>query len=1080
MPPWKGHRPMLPLAGALALLCLSCSDRDPLRPEGGIQRQVSVTPTVEEGCARFEVWVSGRDRIEVRMLPDSSCGPLQPVLAGTPTFDVTRQRVRLPIALENRGQRKVKAPAWLLGWEDSLKVVSPAGLMGNRHTGEYLSFISPDSMVASTDSLLSDARIWKYDERLTTAGQPQVLGAGQRSAVRWIEMEVHPGVESFQATFRARARRAGNPVPMVPPDSIPARIFDESNVVTNPSHWTGPILRNVIRVLFADRATQEQRQAAVDAINGEVIGGDHALPAPEYLIQIPDDGTDRPLFAALDTLDRFPQVVAAVPFELDAYGPAYQRPSDGANWRKWELSPDQADGRRENWSLEAVAAPLAWGCETGDTEIPVAVVDGGFPALPDLAPNVSRDIGSGFDRQVGGVNDHGSSVASVVGARGNNGMGVTGMMWSASLRLYDYEVTFPKPSTGGGSVLSGSGASAYHGTPLNGLFRATQDGARVVNLSVARNWKGRTPDTPDDRRLVARSYSELSAQLRILIDQTQRNHSRIPLLVIAAGNDAVDAFFSEYPLLVKDFPDNVIVVGAAASAGVGRFERATWMYQGKLRGSNRGALVTVMAPGGGVYTLRGSGETRIDYGTSFAAPHVTGLAGLLLSFDPRIPTDTLKQLIVQGALRGNRLAGDKPLINAYESLKLAAARRGAPLCGNRVWMDGSNILVRREGANAFIDTIRGGLAGSGAMVQVLHGGHHIRVWDEGQQRTKLLGLQGTTWREVPDTIAGNSATLLSTYGWSHDQDSLAYLGGNGDKVYIRDRSYRSRLVATLPLNLSDNTESMCVLQLRRAIYVPGANGPIFSHYADPVCGMRVAAGSYTGATVSRPFYSPMGDRLLVSIDRKTSSTLTNSGWKLCPDITGMVENGTDLFECRDFSTVVSNQGSAIYSVLTRTGEVVPTGSAPRALQVSVAEGGQEYYVKRLLEPVPSSSGSKWHLEPRYFGGWYADSTEMQYCKENYSTLKCVQLGWAWILPTVSIAPEPEECRGEFYDLASARLLYQTEVRCDRDNLGTFAPSRTPAHTGVRLSASGLRSPSEQRPVPGNWWTDPPKRASRAP
>ena len=71
--------------------------------------------------------MSGRDRIEVIRADTLSCGPVQPVLAGTPEFDLTKQRVRLPIALENRGTRALRAPARLYGWEDSLVVLAPPG-----------------------------------------------------------------------------------------------------------------------------------------------------------------------------------------------------------------------------------------------------------------------------------------------------------------------------------------------------------------------------------------------------------------------------------------------------------------------------------------------------------------------------------------------------------------------------------------------------------------------------------------------------------------------------------------------------------------------------------------------------------------------------------------------------------------------------------------------------------------------------------------------------------------------------------------------------------------------------------------
>ena len=197
---------MIPLAGAVALLCLSCGDREPLRPApaDSLLSLSAAGPAFELGCARFDVRVSGKDRIEVRAVEGEGCGPIQPVLSGTPTFDQTKQTVRLPIALENRGNRKVKAPAWLLGWEDSLAVITAPGLAQNKHTGKHLSLPAPDSVAEATDTVLRGARIWKYDARLAAAGHPHF------TAVSSPAREICPS--AAQAVFWFRGRRGSSPL----------------------------------------------------------------------------------------------------------------------------------------------------------------------------------------------------------------------------------------------------------------------------------------------------------------------------------------------------------------------------------------------------------------------------------------------------------------------------------------------------------------------------------------------------------------------------------------------------------------------------------------------------------------------------------------------------------------------------------------------------------------------------------------------------------------------------------------------------------------------------------------------------
>jgi subtilisin family serine protease len=71
---------------------------------------------------------------------------------------------------------------------------------------------------------------------------------------------------------------------------------------------------------------------------------------------------------------------------------------------------------------------------------------------------------------------------------------------------------------------------------------------------------------------------------------------------------------------------------------------------------------------------------------------VTGIAGLLLSFDPDLTPAQLKGLIVEGARKGGRSMPNDPtkyLANAYESLKLAAQRNPrTPICGFPVSLNG--------------------------------------------------------------------------------------------------------------------------------------------------------------------------------------------------------------------------------------------------------------------------------------------------------------------------------------------------------------------------------------------------------
>ncbi len=80
-----------------------------------------------------------------------------------------------------------------------------------------------------------------------------------------------------------------------------------------------PVLDNLIDVTFFPYATQEEMQAPVDSIHGEVVGG---FPRPPYhngtyVVRIPPDTTGRTLAAALTTIRSFQKVELAMPIEAE-------------------------------------------------------------------------------------------------------------------------------------------------------------------------------------------------------------------------------------------------------------------------------------------------------------------------------------------------------------------------------------------------------------------------------------------------------------------------------------------------------------------------------------------------------------------------------------------------------------------------------------------------------------------------------------------------------------------------------------------------------------------------------------------
>jgi len=425
-------------------------------------------------------------------------------------------------------------------------------------------------------------------------------------------------------------------------------------------------------------------------------------------------------------------------------GVAYQRPNDGGGWHRgqWNVHPESAYANLDsNWAYEAVAAPFAWGCETGNANTTVGVIDMGIHGVSDLLPNIAGASDT-FSTALSDFS-HGTEVASVIGAVGNNDTGITGMMWRGKLQLRDITL---RDSVGGvGPVYTYAVDSFFHA-----VTAVAESGAQVINLSLKMDFE----DTTGHATFVAWFDSMFVAALETA--------EATPLIVIAAGNNGTavppmnDAYWSVFPTIRNVLPSQTLVVAGGGTT-----------MNSLDSESNVGSLIDVAAPYRNVGALSDTGPVLAS-GTSFSAPMVTGLAGLLFSFDPTLTVSQVRDLIIDGATSGGMTAGSYPLINAYESLKLAARRPGAKLCGNRVWADSGNIIVYRDTATPR-DTIVRGTFYSG-LVTLFHGGNRIYLGD-----SMLVNRDGN-WEmvETDDSTLSVTGTFWSAWGLSHDGDTSAY------------------------------------------------------------------------------------------------------------------------------------------------------------------------------------------------------------------------------------------------------------------------------------------------------------------
>lgn len=274
------------------------------------------------------------------------------------------------------------------------------------------------------------------------------------------------------------------------------------------------------------------------------------------------------------------------------------------------------------WALPAVSAPSGWDISTGSTTTVVAVVDTGVYPHSDL----SGHLVAGYDfvnSDSSPLDDegHGTAVAGVIAATGNNSMGIAGVNWKTKIMPL--------------KALDSSG-SGYTSDIAKGVTYAADHGAKVINMSLG--------------------GSQYSSTFKSAIDYA---YSKGVVIVAAAGNENTSA--NSYPAA---YP-NVLGVSALSSSTT----RAAF--------SNYGAYVDVAAPGQQVYSLTNTGGYAYWDGTSFSSPMVAGLAGLIVGRNSTLSAAAVSQIVTSTASdigdagRDNYFGWGR--MNVYNALKATPA-----------------------------------------------------------------------------------------------------------------------------------------------------------------------------------------------------------------------------------------------------------------------------------------------------------------------------------------------------------------------------------------------------------------------
>lgn len=333
--------------------------------------------------------------------------------------------------------------------------------------------------------------------------------------------------------------------------------------------------------------------------------------APQFLLVAADPVVSAD--TALAQLANHPAVLYAEPNRVLRLCPASTTPLIPDDFRFAELWNLDNRGQTGGTPGADIDAPLAWRLTVGDPGVCVAIIDTGIDFFhPDLEANIwinpgeipgngIDDDGNGFIDDVHGydilyddsdpLDDqiHGSHVAGIVGAAGNNGIGTAGVAWRTSLMAV--------------KAFNENGEATLYDV-VQAIDYAVANNARILNAS----WM-----TPEKSRALG--------------DAIAAAHSAGLVIVAAAGNTRTETI--AYPAA---YPESVTVAATDS-----RDRRSLF--------SSYGAHVTLAAPGESILSTVPNNRYEIASGTSMAAPHVAGIAALVLSQHPSLPNTDVEVIL---------------------------------------------------------------------------------------------------------------------------------------------------------------------------------------------------------------------------------------------------------------------------------------------------------------------------------------------------------------------------------------------------------------------------------------------------
>lgn len=262
----------------------------------------------------------------------------------------------------------------------------------------------------------------------------------------------------------------------------------------------------------------------------------------------------------------------------------------------------------------------------------VAVIDSGVDPHPEFSSRLlpGKNTFSGATSSDSGDDlGHGTAMAGIIAAGGNNGTGIAGIAWGA--KILPIRVTAPGNSTNTTAL-----------SIADGITAAVTGGATVLNISAGATYSYYNNGYPNCNANT--EFSQCSSSTNDICDCHAEIQELKRALDYAAASDVLcvaavgnDGTAIAYPARFS----NCLAVGAMTNNG------GAWV------GENRGPQMDLIAPGIGIYTTWVNSNNNYDVapygfieaGTSSSAAFVTGVAALVRSKNRYLSSEAVYDII---------------------------------------------------------------------------------------------------------------------------------------------------------------------------------------------------------------------------------------------------------------------------------------------------------------------------------------------------------------------------------------------------------------------------------------------------